>query len=52
MKYNKLVTKIGKCLCSLAVLMAPVTTMSCRLFLHQPEEPEGLEGFVLKHKAK
>lgn len=50
MIFNKLITKLSRCLCSIVLLVAPITTYSCRLFLNQPEEPMGLEEFLLQHR--
>lgn len=52
MKVNKKMLNFSRYICSIVLLIAPVTMYSCRLFFYQPMEPEGLERFILEHKKK
>ena len=50
--FSKLLLSKGAKLCSLAVMVASVAPLCCRSSWYQPEEPEGLDAFILRSKVK
>ena len=46
MKKDRIIRLICNMLVSIAILLAPIISDSCRIIWYQPEEPEGFKDFV------
>ena len=45
-KHKKLIQKICKGICTMAVFAAPVASEYCHVLFYQPKEPEGFKEFL------
>lgn len=45
-RFVSIAVQLGKTLCSMAVIVSGISSMSCRFNWYQPEEPEGFEAFM------
>ena len=43
---KSLLRHIAKCLCTLAVMAAPIATQYCRGVFYQEKEPDGIKNYV------
>ena len=51
-KHKKLIQKICKGICTMAVFAAPVASGYCHVLFYQPKEPEGFKEFLKKEQKK
>ena len=52
MKKERIIRFICNMLASVAVLLAPIISDSCRHWWYQPEEPEGFDTFAKEIKEE
>ena len=51
-KHKKLIQKICKGICTMAVFAAPVASEYCHVLFYQPKDPEGFYEFLKKEQYK
>lgn len=51
-KHKKLIQKICKGICTMAVFAAPVASEYCHVLFYQPKEPEGFKEFLKKEQKE
>lgn len=49
---KKFIQKHGEKICAMAVAFGGISLMSCRLFVYEPKQPDGLKEFMDSHAKK